>query len=297
MPPSEKRPAHRTPPTAAETTPEQDLGVGATDELALRVSVGTLARVLLRDPGDEQTAIALERTATLHEVEGRPEVAVVAKPFGGGVRIVDPAALREAIGEFRYDSDRSRRERDFRIQIRPESWDAVKEVCRNHLDGGSGDTLDTSPERELAEEFDDAIGIRIARSQYRLQPAGMLVEDTPGPTLSVRAPGRPTVRVYYLFEAWLDDPEIVASILESNGTTDGDLRTEALHDAERGGRGRANAALVLGLEELRSTYLGLPTTRRDAPVTVRGHRLAGNVAAVLADVDAQHRRPSREGRT
>jgi len=287
VPPFEKGPARRTPPPAVETAPEHDLGVGMTDELGLRVSVGTLARVLLRDPEDARTMIALERTATLREVEGQPEVALVAKPFGGGIRIVDPDALREAIGAFRYDSDRSRRERDFRIQIRPDSWDAVKDVCRRHLREASGCILDTSPERELAEEFEDAVGTRIERSQYRLQPVGMRIEDTPGPTRSVRAPGRPTVRVYYVFEVWLEAPEIVESILKSNRATDDDLRTEALRDSERGGRGRANAALVLGLEELRWTYLALPTTPRDEPVTVRGHHLAGNVSAVLDDSEAQ----------
>ena len=285
MSPSEKSPGRRTTPFADEAAPQYELDVGATDELGLRVSVGTLARVLFDSPEDEQTMIALERTATLREVEGRSEVAVVAKPFGGGIRIVDPAALRDAIGEFRYDSDRSRREGDFRLQIRPASWDAVKEVCRSHLGREAGGMLDTSPERELAEEFGDALGTGIEPSQYRLHPVRMLVEDTPRATSSVRAPGRPTVRIYYVFEVWLEAAEIVASILESSRASDGDLRMAALRQAERGGRGRANAALVLVLDELRSTYLALPRDRRDGEVTVRDHRLAGNVSAVLDGVD------------
>ncbi len=284
MAPSEKRPGRRTTPSAEAAAPEYEVDVGATDELGLRVSVGTLARVLFRGPEDERTMISLERTATLREVEGRSEVAVVAKPFGGGIRIVDPAALRDVIGEFRYDSDRSRREGDFRLQIRPASWDAVKEVCRSHLGREAGGILDTSPARELDEEFGDALGTGIEPSQYRLHPVGMLVEDTPSATSSRRAPGRPTVRVYYVFEAWLEAVDVVASILESSRMSDGDLRTAALRQAERGGRGRANAALVLGLDELRSTYLALPREGRDGYVTVRGHRLAGNVSAVLDGV-------------
>ena len=267
-------------------SPAEEGGVGATDALSLRVSVGSLVRVLFGGPDDERTMLALERTATLREVEGRSDVVVVAKPFGGGIRIVDPAALRDAIGAFRYDSERSRRERDFRLQIRPDSWEAVKGLCRAHFSKEAGGILDTSPDRELAEEFGDALGMSIEPSQYRLRPAGMLVEDTPTPTHSWRAPGRPTVRVYYIFEAWLEAPEVVASILESSRTSDGDLRTEALRQAERGGRGRANAALALGLDELRSTYLTLPRAQRDGGVMVRGHRLAGNVSAILDGVDA-----------
>jgi len=281
----EREPRRRTTPSADEAGSEHELGVDAAGELDLRVSVGTLARVLFRRPDDERTMLALERTATLREVDGRAEVEVVAKPFGGGIRIVDPAALRDAIGEFRFDSERSRREGDFRLQIRQASWGAVKEVCRSHLGKEAGGMLDTSPERELAEEFGDVLGTGVEPSQYRLRPVGMLVEDTPRATRSVRAPGRPTVRVYYVFEAWLETPELVASILASSRTSDGDLRMAALRQAERGGRGRANAALALDLDELRSTYLALPRYRRGGDVTVRGHHLAGNVSAVLDGVD------------
>ncbi|MCG6957117.1 MAG: hypothetical protein LJF04_14105 [Gemmatimonadetes bacterium] len=286
MPPSEEWPGRRAAPPADEAVTEHESDLGANDELGLRVSVGTLARVLFDGAEDERTMIALERTATARDVEGRSDVAVVAKPFGGGVRIVDPAALRDAIGEFRYDSDRSRREGDFRIQIRPSSWDAVKEVCRSHLGREAGGIVDTSPECELAEEFGDVLGTGIEPSQYRLHPVRMLVADTPRATSSGRAPGHPTVRIYYVFEVWLEDTQIVGSILESTRTSDGDLRMAALRQADRGGRGRANAALVFGLDELTSTYLALPRDRRDGDVTVRGHRLAGNVSAVLDGVDA-----------
>lgn len=258
-----------------------DGGVGATDALSLRVSVGSLVRVLFGSQDDERPMLVLERTATLRTTEGRSEVTVVAKPFGGGIRIADPDGLRMAIGDFHYDSERSRRERDFRLQINPASWEDLKNVCRSHLRTGVDGILDTSPDRELAEEFDDALGMSVDHSQYRLAPVRLLVQDTPRETPSVRAPGRPTVRVYYVFEAWLEAPALVSAVLESSRTSDDDLRTAAQRDAERGGRGRANAALALGLEEVTSTYLAIPRDSRDAPVTVRGHRLAGNVPAIL----------------
>jgi hypothetical protein len=102
------------------------IGVGATEELSLRVSVASLVSVLFDGPEDRRTMLALERTATLREIEGRPEVTVRAKPFGGGVLLTNPQALKGLIGHFHYDSKRSRRERDFRIQIQPASWEKVK---------------------------------------------------------------------------------------------------------------------------------------------------------------------------
>jgi len=266
--------------------------VGDTDALSLRVSVGALVRVLFPGREDGATMLALERTATVRTVEGRSEVSVMAKPFGGGIRIADPGALRAAIGDFRYDSERSRQERDFRIQIHPASWGSVKRVCEEHLRSGGGDILDTSPERELTEEFGDALGVGILRSQYRLSPAGMLLEDGARKTDSVRARGRPTVRVYYVFEAWLQDPETISSLLDSSRASDGDLRAEAQRRAEGGGRGRANAALVLGLEDLRSTYLATPRDRRGEPLSRGGHLLAGNVAAIVGGVDCPRYEPS-----
>ncbi len=92
---------------------QHEIGVGATEELSLRVSVAALVSVLFDDPEDGRTMLALERTATLRETEGRPEVMVRAKPFGGGVRLTDPQALEGMIGRFHYDSKRSRRERTF----------------------------------------------------------------------------------------------------------------------------------------------------------------------------------------
>jgi hypothetical protein len=63
---------------------QHEIGVGATEELSLRVSVAALVSVLFDDPEDGRTMLALERTATLRETEGRPEVMVRAKPWRWG---------------------------------------------------------------------------------------------------------------------------------------------------------------------------------------------------------------------
>ena len=47
-------------------TPDPDeIGVGATDELSLRVSVATLVRVLFKNPRVDELMLALELKATL----------------------------------------------------------------------------------------------------------------------------------------------------------------------------------------------------------------------------------------
>ena len=263
-----------------------EFGVGATEELSLRVSVAALVSVLFDGPEDGRTMLALERTATLRENEGRPEVTVRAKPFGGAVRLTNRQALQRLIGQFHYDSERSRRERDFRIQIQPASWEKVKEICLEHLYGTDKSILDSSPERELAEEFQDALHIGITSDQYHFRPRGIIVEDLPSETDNVRAAGLPTVRIYYVFEAWMEAPEIVTMMLANNRRySDKDLQKMAWKDARQGGRGRANAILALRLDDLKDVYRSIPTDRRSGPIRVGGHQLDGNVLAILEEVD------------
>lgn len=264
-----------------------EIGVGATEELSLRVSVASLVSVLFDGQEDGRTMLALERTATLREIEGRPEVTVRAKPFGGGVRLTtNPQALKGLIGHFHYDSDRSRQERDFRIQIHPASWEKVKEICQEHLKETGKAILDFSPERELAEEFEDTLDVRITPDQYHLKPRGIIVEDLPNETDNVRATGIPTVRIYYVFEARMEASEIITMMLANNRRySDKDLQKMAWEDVRQGGKGRANAILVLGLDDLKDVYRSVPADRRGGPIRVGGHHLDGNVLAILEDVD------------
>jgi hypothetical protein len=263
-----------------------EIRVGATEELSLRVSVATLVSVLFDHPENGRSMLALERTATLREIEGGPEVRVSAKPFGGAVRIIDPQALKKLIGYFHYDSEQSRLESDFRIQIHPASWEKVKQICRQHLYEKEEAILDTSPQRELAEEFEDTLNVRITPEQYRLKLRGMILEDMPAETDNVRAAGLPTVRIYYVFEAWMEAPEIIRMILVNNrGYADKDLQKMAWEGALRGGRGRANAILTLELDELKRENESWATARHGRPIYIRGHQLEGSVLAILGEVD------------
>ena len=255
------------------------------NELSLRVSVATLVRVLFDHPQNGAPMLALERKATLTDEPGGQRVYVRAQPFGGGIRLRDPAPLRNLIGDFQFDSERSRAEDDFRILIRAADWPAVRQFCLEHLAGADDPALDADPARELSEEFADALAVDLQPGQYQARPVGLVVADGPAPTHNPRAPGAATARIYRIFEARLLDPALAQALLASSArVSDEDLRQQALAEARAGGRGRANAALVLPLNDLAAAYLALRPEVRAAPLAFDGHLLDGNVPAVLDGV-------------
>jgi hypothetical protein len=258
------------------------IGLGATEELNLRVSVATLVRLLFIDPDDGQLMLALERTATMQIAGGNSEVIVRAKPFGGGVRLTDPKLLQKTIGLYHYDSRRSSQEQDFRLQINPASWKTVKKICRNQFKTNKMDLFDFNPDRELAEEFEDCLNIRINRGQYNLKPGKLVIHDKPVRTESVRAPGHLTVRIFAVYEARIQDPDIIRMMLVSSRRyTDRDLQMMALDNARYGGRGRANAVLALPLEAVIKAYRsGLDSESGDAK-HIEEHLLENNVGVIL----------------
>jgi hypothetical protein len=265
---------------------KDETGIGPTNELNLRVSVGTLVRVLFTNPDDGRKMLALEHIATLRKISGKPQVIVRAKPFGGGVQITNIPKLKEHIADFHYDSQRSRKEKDFRIFVRPESWEKIKEICKEHFKETGQEILDPSPARELAEEFEDSLKFKITPHQYTLKSISMIIQNVPVKTDNIRAQGSPTRRVYYIFEATIISPEIINLMVKSSNLYSMDnLREMAREDVGRGGKGRANTVLTLDLNEITNKYKSIPLERRSNPLNFREYQLDGNVVAVLPDVD------------
>jgi hypothetical protein len=258
--------------------------IGATSTLNLRVSVATLARVLFDHPEEQRTMIALERTATFREIEGRAKVLVKVKPFGGGVRLTHPAALKQQIGDFNYDSEKSCQEKDFRLQIHPKSWPKIKKICRMHLINYDCEYFDSSPHRELAEELEDSLKTKIDVTRYKAEPEGMIVENTPVRTDSERARGQPTVRIYFLYEIRLKDFRIINLMLNNNRYSYCDLQNMAGVDFRKSGRGRANAVLLAGLEDLKNLYGSIPKSRRGDPTPFGNYQLEGSVVNLLEGI-------------
>jgi hypothetical protein len=259
--------------------------IGATEELSLRVSVATLVRVVFQHPKDGSLMLALERRATLVSDAGEPRVVIKCQPFGGAVRIQNLILLQSLVGDFHFDSERSRSELDFRLFIRPSDWDAVREFCLRHFENGDESVLEISPARELAEELADALNIELRPDQYTSKPLGTVTENDPAATENVNARGCQTVRVYRIFEARILDPALCQlMIANSEHYSNHDLREAALQDARRGGRGRANALVTLPVQPLMKFYRGLSPETRNAPVIFVNNSLDSNVCAVLEDV-------------
>lgn len=267
----------------------EETGIRATQELNLRVSVGTLVRVLFASPEDGRTMLALEHIATLRKTIEKPEVIVRVKPFGGGVQITNVRKLKERIGDFHYDSEKSRKEKDFRIMVNPESWKEIKEICREHFKETEILILDRSPVRELAEEFEDSLKIKITPQQYTLKLLNMIIQDAPVKTVNIRAQGFPTVRVYYIFEATIISPEIINMMLKnSKDNTPEVLREIVKEETDQGRRGRANAILTLDQEEITEKYKSVPFEMRNEAVMFGKYQLDGNVVAVLPDINTPY---------
>ena len=264
---------------------EQQIGVGATEQLNLRVSVASLIKLILINAGDGRRMLALERTATLRENQQKTEIMVKAKPFGGVVRLANQQAFNNSIGDFHYDSQRSRQEADLRIYINPASWNSVKKLCKEHALNPQIGILDYSPGRELAEEFKDTLQLGINQDQYQVKFEAMVVEDQPVRTENVRSPGSMTTRIYYIFKARIENNELISSLLANNQRyTDRDLRDLAFLDAQQGGGGRANAVLVLPFAELVKFYRSFPMKIRSGPLQFEKHPLAENVLALMTEV-------------
>lgn len=259
----------------------QDIGVGPTDELSLRVSVASLARVTFEKPGDGKAMLALERKVTFLPSEGY--AILKTQPFGGALRIHNLLPLKEIIGDFHFDSHRSRTERDFRIYIRPAAWSRLRDFCLEQFGSPERGVLESIPDRELAEEFKDALGIDLSPDQYRGRALWTILENEPAPTGNIHAPDKPTVRIYLVFEVRITDTALVdAMISNSRRYSNRDLQSLANADAREGGKnGRANAFLIVPMEALISFYHAMSPERRNTPATFDGFLLEPNVTAIL----------------
>jgi hypothetical protein len=259
-------------------------GIGATSEFSLRVSVATYNRVIFSHPQDGRVMLALERKATILN-DG--SIRVRAQPFGGAVRILNPTSLQEIIGEIKYDSERSQHEGDFRILIPPSKWEMVKQYCLRRLENPADTELESLPQRELVEEFEETLRVNLRADQYTVKPAGFVLENDPVPTENSYARGMSTVRFYAVFEVHMVDAALCRIMLSaSQDYSDHDLGLLALKNSQNGGPARANSILSLVLDMVADSYLAFPPEIRYRKIMVENHELDESVLAILDNVEA-----------
>jgi hypothetical protein len=264
------------------TSNRPEIGIGRTSELSLRVSVATLVRVLFKNPNDHGLMLALERRATLRETADEREVKVKSQPFGGAIRILNLGRVHDLLGDFHFDSERSRAEQDFRILIRPSAWSSLREFCLQHIGRDSDRILETSPSRELVEEFGETLSINLKPEQYVFRPLTTIVENRPTPTGNIHAVGTSTVRVYRIFEACIKDSSLAHVMLEnSEGLSQQRLCQLAIADAEGGGKGKASRVLVLPWKRLQDAYQAMLPTARNSSIMFEENQLDVSVVALL----------------
>jgi hypothetical protein len=249
----------------------------------LRVSVATYDQVIFPHPETGVTMLAMERKATVSKAGN---VNVQAQPFGGGVRILDPAPLQRLIGDIEFDSERSRLSGDFRVLIPPSKWGTLKSYCLNHLNDPADTDLESTPDRELVEEFEETIRVDLTPGQYRYRRLGYVIEDHPVWTENWYASGQPTVRIYAVFEVRIDDAALCEALLAASlRHSDQDFAELARGEFRESGRGRMSTTLTLPLAQVQQTFVRLPPERRYAKVEVGQHRLDESVLAILMDVN------------
>lgn len=262
-----------------------EVGVGATAELSLRVSVATLVRVLFKNPNNDELMLALERKATLRRAEDRLQVRVKSQPFGGAIRVLDLSALQDVVGDFHFDSERSQAEEDFRIFIRPAFWSSLREFCLEHIVRDDDPTLETNPSRELVEEFAETLSVDLRLDQYVCKPVTNVVEDRVTLTDNIYALGSRTVRIYRIYEASITDPSLRHLMLDKSEELSNQRLSElAIADAQSGGRGKANGVLALPMERLLDVYLAMLPAERNVPLLYEENRLDPTVAAILGEI-------------
>ena len=265
---------------------ETNIGIGATRDLTLRVSIATLVKVLFENPKDGEITLALERRATLREDGGRRFVETKSQPFGGAIQIQDIRRLRNLIGSFHFDSEYARSEQDFRIFIPPLAWGQVRESCLQHLYHGNDAIIESLPVRELKEEFAEVLGVSLQPEQYTYHPTGTVIEDHPSATDNFYARESLTVRIYRTFEARILDPSIANMlVIYSESITNEALQQRVLLAAQNGQRGWVNAVQILPLNAIRTFYKALSPGDRNQPVSFQGHKLDETVAAVLDNLN------------
>jgi len=227
--------------------------------------------------------LALERKATATQ-DG--SVNIRAQPFGGGVRILNPNSLKRMLGKIEFDSERSKQEQDFRILIPSAKWEMVKEYCLEHLGHPDDPEIESPPDRELVEEFEETLHVELKSDQYTTEPLGLVVEDNPIWTENWYARGYPTVRVYGVHKVKIVDVVLCEFMLDtSEKHSDLELGSLALKNLQQGGRGRVNSILTLPLNTVTNAYHALHPEMRYRKIMIEDHKLDESVSVILGEVE------------
>jgi hypothetical protein len=249
----------------------------------LLICVSTLNRVMFADPSGGGQMLALERKATLLGDAAQKHVWVRAQPFGRAVRILDLEEVSK-LCEWRFDSPRSQIQQDFRILISPSCWPTLREFCLIHLANLEDQVLEAEPQRGVSEALSRVLQVDLTPEQYRIRPAGFVIQNFPSPSENGNASGYFTFHIYRIFVITIVDEKVIFKLQDSSSVRDADLQLQALEDAENEGEGSAHAALTLPVERVIEAYMAAPPEDRYATIRIDGCTIDPSTAAILPEV-------------
>jgi hypothetical protein len=249
----------------------------------LLISVTTLNRVMFADPSGGGQMLALERKATLLGDAAQKYVWVRAQPFGRAVRILDLEEVNR-LCEWRFDSPRAQVQHDLRILVPPSCWPILREFSLMHLANLEDQVLEAEPQHGVSEALSRVLQSDLVPEQYRVQPAGFVIQNFPSPSENGNVSDYFTFHIYRIFVTTIVDEKVALKLQASSSVRDADLQLQALEDAENEGEGSAHAALTLPVERVIEAYMASPPEGRYATIRIDGCTIDPSTAAILPEV-------------
>ena len=242
------------------------IGIGKTSFLNLRVSLGLLARIKVKDENSEY--LLFERRVI--KTNGKWQVRI--QPFGGGAQIFDQQKLADLF-TFNYDNSKSKENQDYRLYINSRDWIALRDFTMDKLRKHDA-IFETSVEREVYEEIIESLtgenveGMSIESLKLMLNKfcnvkeedilfefnnIGPLVHANPEDNMVSRADetaGVLTGRIFNIQEVYIRNHLIAKKILEVSDISDEDL----ISRAEANPNQRINSLVLLSKSEIDNAF-------------------------------------------
>ena len=267
-------------------SPKLNIGIGATPEHSLRVSTGILALTTFRHPVSGKIMAVFEEKVSVKIDEKGEKVTAQLQPLGGASKLLRPLELYQQIGSFNYDEEKSQKENDFRLQIRPQDWDKVKAFAMDHFNHPEKGVVEGSIDRELNEELGDVLKVEVDPAAYQVSHLTVAVQNEPQQTERIEVSGNQTVRVFSVKGVDITDQTLIENITGSSEKTDTtQLIEKARKKAQEKGSAKATGLVIISLEELQAHYRSLDIKKRDeaTEIIVNGkkYKLANNVGVTI----------------
>jgi hypothetical protein len=258
-------------------------GVGATAEFSLRVSTAVLGRVHLKHPATGEEMLVLERKCSA-EIKDNGELKTIlnCQPLGGASVLKNPQALAVLIDGFNYDTEKSKKEGDFRIQARPADWPRIRDFCVENFSNPALGAVEVGIQRELQEELQEALSIDVNPAAYKSRNTGIVIQQEAAQSERLGVSGAPTCRVFNVHDVEITDEALIRALLHSSASVSNEYLITAAHEkaaASPKHQAKVTAMLTLPRAEVEAAFAQANDASQS--VKLRGYKLIATVGASL----------------